>query len=90
MSSLASWTCTRNKSWVGSCDRMTTDLVLEALQQAVTAKKPKKGYIHHSERGSEYASKAGIHLSQTKNLKPRKKRSRSYTAIASFYDPTAP
>jgi putative transposase len=38
-------------------DRMTTDLVLEALKQAYGAKKPKKGLIHHSDRGSQYASK---------------------------------
>lgn len=38
-------------------DRMTTDLVMAALDQAYTAKKPKKGLIHHSDRGSQYASK---------------------------------
>lgn len=37
-------------------DRMTTDLVLEALQDAHGAKKPSKGLIHHSDRGSQYAS----------------------------------
>ncbi|WP_341283100.1 IS3 family transposase [Paenibacillus sp. FSL H8-0537] len=39
-------------------DHMTTDLVLDALRQAYTAKKPEKGLIHHSDRGSQYASKA--------------------------------
>jgi transposase InsO family protein len=38
-------------------DRMTNDLVLDALDQACKAKKPKKGLIHHSDRGSQYASK---------------------------------
>lgn len=38
-------------------DRMTTELVVEALEQAYKAKKPKKGLIHHSDRGSQYASK---------------------------------
>jgi len=38
-------------------DRMTTELVMEALDQAYKAKKPKKGLIHHSDRGSQYASK---------------------------------
>lgn len=38
-------------------DRMTTDLVMDALDQAYTAKQPKKGLIHHSDRGSQYASK---------------------------------
>ncbi|OMF36901.1 transposase [Paenibacillus sp. FSL H8-0548] len=37
-------------------DRMTTDLVLAALDQAYEAKKPSKGLIHHSDRGSQYAS----------------------------------
>ncbi len=37
--------------------RMTEDLVLDALKQAYKAKKPKKGLIHHSDRGSQYASK---------------------------------
>lgn len=38
-------------------DRMTTDLVMAALDQAYTAKKPMKDLIHHSDRGSQYASK---------------------------------
>ncbi|CAH1210220.1 IS3 family transposase ISCce3 [Paenibacillus auburnensis] len=38
-------------------DRMTTDLVLDALKQAYAAKKPGKGLLHHSDRGSQYASK---------------------------------
>lgn len=42
-------------------DRMTTDLVVTALAQAYTAKKPKKGLIHHSDRGSQYASKEYHH-----------------------------
>jgi Transposase and inactivated derivatives len=37
-------------------DRMTTDLVLAALDQAYQAQKPPKGLIHHSDRGSQYAS----------------------------------
>ena len=38
-------------------DRMTTDLLLDALKQAHAAKKPREGLIHHSDRGSQYASK---------------------------------
>ncbi|KIL34468.1 transposase [Gordoniibacillus kamchatkensis] len=37
-------------------DRMTTDLVLAALDRAYKAQKPHKGLIHHSDRGSQYAS----------------------------------
>jgi putative transposase len=36
--------------------RMTTDLVLAALDQAYASKKPAKGLIHHSDRGAQYAS----------------------------------
>ena len=37
-------------------DRMTTELVLEALNNAYAAQKPKKKLIHHSDRGSQYSS----------------------------------
>lgn len=37
-------------------DRMTTDLVLGALDAAVSAKRPGKGLLHHSDRGAQYAS----------------------------------
>jgi len=36
--------------------RMTTDLVGRALFQAVAAKRPAPGLIHHSDRGSQYCS----------------------------------
>jgi putative transposase len=38
-------------------ERMTTDLVLDALKQAFLAQEPPEGLIHHSDRGSQYASK---------------------------------
>jgi transposase InsO family protein len=37
-------------------NRMTTDLVRRALVQAVAAKRPAPGLIHHSDRGSQYCS----------------------------------
>jgi transposase InsO family protein len=37
-------------------DRMTTELVLAALDHAYEAQKPKRNLIHHSDRGSQYAS----------------------------------
>lgn len=37
-------------------DRMTTDLVLAALDQAYEAQQPSEGLLHHSDRGSQYAS----------------------------------
>lgn len=36
---------------------MTHDLVGRALFRAVAAKKPARGLIHHSDRGSQYCSK---------------------------------
>lgn len=48
--------CTREIVGWRLQDRMTTDLVLGALQDAYEAKKPKKGLLHHSDRGSQYAS----------------------------------
>jgi len=36
--------------------RMTTDLIVRALQQAVTVRRPAAGLIHHSDRGSQYCS----------------------------------
>ena len=37
-------------------ERMTTDLVIMALQQAVVHRKPEKGLVHHSDRGCQYTS----------------------------------
>ncbi|RYZ87131.1 MAG: IS3 family transposase [Proteobacteria bacterium] len=39
-------------------ERMTQNLVLDALDMAVKARNPQPGLIHHSDRGSQYASKA--------------------------------
>jgi putative transposase len=39
-------------------DHMKTELVLAALMMALQRQKPKAGLIHHSDRGSQYASHA--------------------------------
>ncbi len=36
--------------------RMTTDLIVRALHQAVAVRRPAAGLIHHSDRGSQYCS----------------------------------
>jgi len=36
--------------------RMTADLVTHALRKAVGAKRPRPGFIHHSDRGSQYCA----------------------------------
>jgi transposase InsO family protein len=38
--------------------RMTQDLVLRALDRAVTHSRPPAGVLHHSDRGSQYAAAA--------------------------------
>lgn len=38
-------------------DRMKDDLVVSALQQAITHRRPERGLVHHSDRGSQYTSK---------------------------------
>ena len=37
-------------------ERMATELVVRALAQAVSARRPAEGLIHHSDRGSQYCS----------------------------------
>ena len=37
-------------------ERMTTDLVVHALEQAITTRRPVAGLVHHSDRGSQYCS----------------------------------
>jgi putative transposase len=37
-------------------ERMTTDLVVRAFEQAVSARRPAADLIHHSDRGSQYCS----------------------------------
>lgn len=39
-----------------SGERMTTDLVVRAFEQAAAARRPAAGLIHHSDRGSQYCS----------------------------------
>jgi putative transposase len=38
-------------------ERLTRNLVTESLFKAVAAKRPDKGLIHHSDRGSQYCSR---------------------------------
>lgn len=39
-------------------ERMTAELVLDALDMAIANRQPPAGLIHHSDRGSQYASQA--------------------------------
>jgi putative transposase len=49
-------------------DRMTTDLVAGALQQALTHRQPPDNLIHHSDRGSQYTSAAFRKLLKEHNI----------------------
>lgn len=48
--------CTREIVGYRLGERMTVDLVLGALEDAYVKKQPGEGLLHHSDRGSQYAS----------------------------------
>lgn len=69
-------------------DRMTTDLVLAALDQAYKAQKPPEGLIHHSDRGSQYASedyRSRLHKYKMKASMSRKGNCYDNACIESFH-----
>ena len=47
---------------------MTVDLVLGALEDAYTSRKPSQGLLHHSDRGSQYASEKYREQLETYNM----------------------
>lgn len=57
-------------------DRLETDLVEQALEMAVTRRRPASGLLHHSDHGSQYAS----HAYRTLLLKYQMRASMSRTA----------
>lgn len=50
--------CSRKVVGWSMSTRMKAQLVCDALRMAVWQRRPKSGLIHHSDRGSQYASKA--------------------------------
>lgn len=50
-----------------SC-RMTADLVMSAVHQAITHRQPGQGLIHHSDRGSQYTSRDFQKLLKAHNI----------------------
>jgi len=50
--------------------RMTADLVITALNMALTLRKPEGGVIHHSDQGSQYTSLAFGERCKTMGVKP--------------------
>jgi len=49
-------------------ERMTQDLVLDALKMALGRRRPDAGLMHHSDRGSQYASAAFQSLLRAENI----------------------
>ena len=49
--------------------RLTQDLVLRAMLQAIQRRKPPKGLIFHSDRGSQYTSKAMKKLAEKHGIR---------------------
>jgi len=50
--------CSRKVVGWSMSSRMKAQLVCDALRMAIWQRKPKAGLVHHSDRGSQYASKA--------------------------------
>ena len=57
--------CSRKVVGWSISSRMTAQLVCDALTMAIWQRRPKAGLIHHSDRGSQYASKAFRRLLKT-------------------------
>ena len=54
--------CSRKVVGWGMADHMRTDLVSDALHMALARRRPGGGLLHHSDRGSQYASDDYRHL----------------------------
>ena len=57
--------CSRKIVGWSMADHMETTLVSDALRMAVAGRSPGEGLLHHSDRGSQYASDDYMHLLQT-------------------------
>lgn len=60
--------CTRRIVGWALSDHMRTDLVSEALVRALEQQRPEEGLIHHSDRGSQYASAEYRNLLRTHRI----------------------
>jgi MscS family membrane protein len=60
--------CSRKVVGWSMSSRMKAKLVCDALQMAIWRRSPKAGLIHHSDRGSQYASKAFSRLLKAHQL----------------------
>ena len=60
--------CSRKIVGWSMSSRMKAQLVCDALRMAIWQRRPKAGLIHHSDRGSQYASKAFRRLLKTHEI----------------------
>lgn len=80
--------CTREIVGWRLGERMTKELVLGALEDAHDSQKPKKGLLHHSDRGSQYASedyREQLHTYKMKASMSRKGNCYDNACIESFH-----
>ncbi len=61
-------------------DRMTSDLTLTALKQALRRRQPARGLIHHSDQGSQYTDQAYQAVLQAHSIQP------SMNGVGTWYD----
>ncbi len=54
--------CSRKVVGWGMAEHVRTDLVADALKMAIARRRPGRGLLHHSDRGSQYASEDYRHL----------------------------
>jgi transposase InsO family protein len=60
--------CSRKIVGWSMADHMRSDLVEDALEMAITRRRPGHGLLHHSDRGVQYACEAYQHLLQTHGM----------------------
>jgi len=60
--------CSRKLVGWSMADHMETDLIADALRMAIARRNPGAGLLHHSDRGSQYASDAYQHLLKTNGM----------------------
>ena len=61
--------CSRKVVGWSMSSRMTAQLVCDAMKMVIWQRRPKAGLIHHSDRGSQYASKAFRKLLKAHGIK---------------------
>jgi len=64
-------------------DSLKSELVTDALQQAIERRRPEKGLIHHSDRGKQYASEVCRNILKSANI------ASSMTKAGNCYDNAA-